>query len=245
MGGATLVTPPLGTRCPRLEGCPISDAMEPAADRCQLADRHGLPSEDEERSLKSVFHIVFLAQNVATDVEHHRSVTAQQAIKRRFVLAAAKAAQQLGIGQVADTRVFEGTTNKMQQRVDGFLGHRAASRKAKGLLLIVVPRVASSGYFFLGIPAKERSSRRAYVSHPFVDHSMIASRTRWESTASSCRIAISTGQCLPHRQERSASWAVSKVPSWAAANHWIWLRSCRASWRGRSESATIFMDFMK
>jgi hypothetical protein len=57
-----------------LAGGPEGDAMEPGAEGVAVADRSGLPRQDEENGLEGVLGVVGVAKELSADGEDHRAV---------------------------------------------------------------------------------------------------------------------------------------------------------------------------
>jgi hypothetical protein len=51
-------------------GCAVSDSVEPAGQRPRFADGAGLPGQDQEAGLKSVFGILLVAEHAPADPQH-------------------------------------------------------------------------------------------------------------------------------------------------------------------------------
>jgi hypothetical protein len=117
LSGILLMLLPGGKASPRLEGKPARNAMKPARQRSRPTDRAGFVGEDKESSLEGIFSIVPRAKHSAADIQHHRTMTAQQAVKRQLISAIGKLPKQLAIGQIPHTRVFAKPTDQVQDRI--------------------------------------------------------------------------------------------------------------------------------
>jgi hypothetical protein len=69
---------PTGDGSPRPQGQMVRDAIEPAADRVQSADRGRFPGQNQKGGLESVLSILHLAQHAAADIQDHARVAPHQ-----------------------------------------------------------------------------------------------------------------------------------------------------------------------
>src|SRR5262249_11219713 len=84
---------------PCLQCAPICHAVEPVGDHFSWHNGTGFAREHYKRGLESIFGIVMIAENTATNAQDHRTVAAYKRLKRRLVLVADERFQQLSISQ--------------------------------------------------------------------------------------------------------------------------------------------------
>src|SRR5262249_22190230 len=92
-----LLAPP--GRGPSGRGGPAAPhSVERAGQGLALADRAGLPGQEEEGGLEGVLGILLLAQGAAADAQHHRPVPPQQRLERRLVVPGQEGVEQVTVG---------------------------------------------------------------------------------------------------------------------------------------------------
>src|SRR5581483_1864202 len=123
MGFALL---PRGLPGPRLERGPISDAMQPAPDRCGVADGRGLAGQNEEGGLECVLRVRLVTEYAAAHVEHHRAVPAEEGMESGRFSSLAEPPEEIPVGRLPHLRVFGGLEDHSEDRIGCSLTHRAA-----------------------------------------------------------------------------------------------------------------------
>jgi hypothetical protein len=103
-------------------GDPIRHLVEPARDGLPFADGTGPARQDEERGLKGVLGILFLTQDAAAEVEHHRAVPPHQQLERRLVAPTGKAVKQIRIRNLARS---EQAVQTLQDDCEGTIRHKS------------------------------------------------------------------------------------------------------------------------
>ena len=73
-GCPTLMPPPPGDRGPGTRSGPVSDLVQPRAQRIPHPERASLAHQDQERRLEGILHVMRVGQHAATDAQHHRTV---------------------------------------------------------------------------------------------------------------------------------------------------------------------------
>src|SRR5262249_30601980 len=92
---------------------------------CRLADRPGLPGQNEESGLEGVLRVGLRAQHGAADVQHHRPVTAQKGMEGNLVLLGVEAVEELVVREFAHTPVVNRLADELQDRARHGLDHQA------------------------------------------------------------------------------------------------------------------------
>jgi hypothetical protein len=81
-GVVLLPPPPAGDLLPRAPRRPDRHPVQPVAQQVGVADRTGLAGQDEEDGLEGVLGMLRVAQDLAADAQHHRTVPAHQRRER-------------------------------------------------------------------------------------------------------------------------------------------------------------------
>ena len=102
---------PAGDLCPRGPGSSRRDPVKPVTQQIGVADRSSLAGQNEENGLQRVFGMLHVAQELATDTQHHRTVPAHERCEGSLtdwvVPAGGVPVQKLTIGESGDRARLE------------------------------------------------------------------------------------------------------------------------------------------
>jgi hypothetical protein len=93
---------PVGGLGAEADGNSVSDLVQPTRHGFAIADRRGLPEQQQERGLESVLGVVFLPQSTATHAQDERAVASHQGCERCLVAANDEPLEQLAVAEVVD-----------------------------------------------------------------------------------------------------------------------------------------------
>ena len=102
--------------------------MEPRTKRVPHPERAGPAYQHEECRLERVVSVGVIAQDAATDAEHHRTVAAHQDRERRLVAPGQEAAENLGVPFIAHTLGTKDTLQMGHDAVGGVGWHATTLR---------------------------------------------------------------------------------------------------------------------
>ena len=90
---------------PRLAGDAEGDAVQPGAHRLPAAHRGRPLGQDQEHGLEGVLGVRLVGHDRPAHIQYHRSVTAQERVKRRLVALLQKTREQVRVGHVRQVLV--------------------------------------------------------------------------------------------------------------------------------------------
>ena len=116
---ASLFPPPLRRIDPGPGRNPCRDAVQPACDRIELANRPALFDQHQESGLERVVRIVRIAQNVAADAMDHWPVPGDQNLERRLGRAFARTGEALDQVPIGEPGHRPGVEQAVQVALQG------------------------------------------------------------------------------------------------------------------------------
>ena len=161
-----------------LYGCPVSDSVQPGAQRAVLAksQRSGAADQDQEGGLEGIFGRVHVAEHLATDGEHRRSVPGQDRLERRLRgrgIRRREPLQQLAVGQADRTTGIEELVQLPLDVTRGCrhgnpprrAGRAVAMLLSIGLLSLPAPAQFVARFFERGLVSRRKGTGRGH-RHP-------------------------------------------------------------------------------
>ncbi|SRR5258707_211420 len=100
---------PPGRPRPRLARGPIGDTVEPAADRCTVADGRGFARQHEKGGLKGVLRVLASAEHAPAYAEDHRAVASDEGLKGGLIAFGEVALEELGVLRCSTALAQRGT----------------------------------------------------------------------------------------------------------------------------------------
>src|SRR5262249_1528515 len=121
--GSLLVTAGLGGIRLSLERHTICDAMQPARDRIEFANRGQFPSEQEKCGLASGFYILIVLQDEPTNAVNHWPMAAQENLKGGLLMTCEKVLHQLSIGLANERLCTHGSSEPTEEIIGACPAH--------------------------------------------------------------------------------------------------------------------------
>jgi hypothetical protein len=122
--GVTFVGLTAHGMCLGFEAKAMSNAVQPAGDRAELADGSGLAGQHKKRGLKNVLRSMVTVQDSPANAKNHRAMAANQGGKRGLVSAFGESSQAVGVGVPGGLFSSRQRTDVLQKDTGGWSGHR-------------------------------------------------------------------------------------------------------------------------